>query len=229
MHDSVSTAFLNAKRAIPGDALWIEQTSPFFHHDWTLYQYGVPVATLRGKETIVGGEHFSVIPILPTSWGESCHHYTLSPYNVPYWGGEVRIKRLDTLLLLLAQGKPIPEALDHAVDVDMDEDGEPYPDPGISRGDEGALYEPTRHPATTPTLGELLRAALRRSALEAEAHAHCEPEPEAETDQQEYLWTIWFEGRGGVQKADLTCTRELAGKVWDTLSHAVPRMLSARP
>ena len=60
---------------------------------------------------------------------------------------------------------------------------------------------------------------------EAEARAHCEPE-----QPQEYLWTIWYEGRsGGIQRADLTCTREMAGKVWDVLAGEMTRMLSARP
>lgn len=60
---------------------------------------------------------------------------------------------------------------------------------------------------------------------EAEARAHCEPE-----QPEEYLWTIWYEGRsGGIQKADLTCTREMAGKVWDVLAGEMARMLSARP
>ena len=88
--------------------------------EYTLYQDGCPVAILRGKEQVCGGEHFAVIPLLPLNWAEA-GLYSRHPDNVPYWDGEQRLRSLDDLLYSLSAGWAIPAALDDAVDAQDDE------------------------------------------------------------------------------------------------------------
>ena len=167
--------------------------------EYVIKQYGVRVAIIRGKEIVCGGEHFAVIPYLPAGWDED-NYYVLSNANVPYWDGEQRLSGLGNLLYSLSLGLTITQALDNAVDLQ----------------DEWGMLD------------------QEQPDDDDEARTHCEPEQPEQPEQpedlaDEYLWTIWYEGRGGVQKADITCTREMAGKVWDVLALEMPRMLSARP
>ena len=108
--DSVRTAFSNALCA--GAArLTLERR---LAAEYLLKQDGLPVAILRGKELVCGGEHFAVIPFLPSDWAEQ-GVYALSNANVPYWGGEQRLRSLDDLLCGLSCGLPITEALDYVI------------------------------------------------------------------------------------------------------------------
>lgn len=116
--DSVRTAFRAGQRATTA-RLTLERRLTAFP-EYVLKQDGLPVAILRGKEMVCGGEHFAVIPLLPLNWAETglyAHH----PDNVPYWDGEQRLKSLDLLLYSLSQGWTIPAALDDAVDAEDDE------------------------------------------------------------------------------------------------------------
>ena len=116
--DSVRTAFSSALCAA-GARLTLERRLAAFP-EYVLKQDGFPVAIIRGKEMVVGGEHFAVIPLLPLNWAETglyAHH----PDNVPYWDGEQRLKSLNALLSNLSQGWTIPAALDDAVDAEDDE------------------------------------------------------------------------------------------------------------
>ena len=88
--------------------------------EYTLYQDGCPVAILRGKELVCGGEHFAVTPLLPLNWAEA-GIYSRHPDNVPYWDGEQRLRSLDDLLYSLSAGWAIPAALDDAVGAQDDE------------------------------------------------------------------------------------------------------------
>jgi len=111
--DSVRTAFNNAMCAA-GARLTLERHLAAFP-EYLLKQSGLPVAIIRGKEMVVGGEHFAVIPLLPADW-EQRALYQHRHDNVPYWDGEQRLKSLDVLLYSLSQGWTIPAALDDAVD-----------------------------------------------------------------------------------------------------------------
>lgn len=116
--DSIRTAFRTGQRATTA-RLSLERRLAAFP-EYVLKQDGFPVAIIRGKEMVVGGEHFAVIPLLPLNWAETglyAHH----PDNVPYWDGEQRLKSLDLLLYSLSQGWTIPAALDDAVDAEDDQ------------------------------------------------------------------------------------------------------------
>lgn len=116
--DSVRTAFNQGQRS----AFFMLSLSRDDNSlpEYTLYQDGCPVAILRGKELVCGGEHFAVIPLLPLSWAEA-GIYSRHPDNVPYWDGEQRLRSLDDLLYSLSAGWAIPAALDDAVDAQDDE------------------------------------------------------------------------------------------------------------
>ena len=111
--DSVRIAFNRGKRSTTF-RLSLELAAPGFP-EYVLKQDNLPVAILRGKELVCGGEHFAVIPLLPLDWEEQ-GAYRHSPDNVPYWDGEQRLRSLDDLLYSLSQGWTIPAALDDAVD-----------------------------------------------------------------------------------------------------------------
>ncbi len=116
--DSVRTAFSKGPRL--SDAPLSLEKSMDSYPEYVLKQGGVPVAILRGKEMVAGGEHFAVIPFLPVGWAEQ-GGYALSNANVPYWDGEQRLRSLDALLYSLSSGACVPAALDDAVDADDDE------------------------------------------------------------------------------------------------------------
>jgi hypothetical protein len=121
-NDSVRTAFHHGQRGTTF-RLSLGKAAPNFP-EYLLKQAGLPVAIVRGKEMVVGGEHFAVIPLLPEGWAETglySHHPDNVPDNVPYWDGEQRLRTLDVLLFNLSTGLCIHEALDDAVDAEDDE------------------------------------------------------------------------------------------------------------
>ena len=116
--DSVRTAFNHGQRATTARLSLNRDDNSL--PEYTLYQDGCPVALLRGKELVCGGEHFAVIPLLPLNWAEA-GIYSRHPDNVPYWDGEQRLRSLDDLLYSLSAGWVITTALDDAVDAQDDE------------------------------------------------------------------------------------------------------------
>lgn len=116
--DSVRTTFSSAQRSTTA-RLSLGKAAPGFP-EYLLKQDDIPVALIRGKEVVCGGEHFAVIPLLPLNWAET-GLYSHHPDNVPYWDGEQRLQRLDVLLYNLSQGWTVPAALDDAVDAEDDE------------------------------------------------------------------------------------------------------------
>ena len=116
--DSVRTAFHHGRRGTTF-RLSLERRLTAFP-EYVLKQDDIPVAILRGKEMVVGGDHFAVIPLLPADW-EQQQRYRHRPDNVPYWDGEQRLSTLDVLIFNLSTGLRIHEALDDAVDAEDDE------------------------------------------------------------------------------------------------------------
>ena len=116
--DSVRTAFDLAQRDTTARLSLRRHLTAF--PEYVLKQDDIPVAIIRGKEMVVGGDHFAVIPLLPDDW-EQQQAYRHRPDNVPYWDGEQRLRTLDVLLYNLSQGWTIPAALDDAVDAEDDE------------------------------------------------------------------------------------------------------------
>ena len=170
--------------------------------EYTLYQDGCPVALLRGKELVCGGEHFAVIPLLPLNWAEA-GIYSRHPDNVPYWDGEQRLRSLDDLLYSLSAGWTIPAALDDAVDAQDDEFFADLPE---------VTY--TGQPEDFPLPG---------CSLE------WEPEPEQTPPAKIYPWTFWYRGGDGdAHQVILEATYEDAQRVWDKLSTTLD-MTSKRP
>ncbi len=197
--DSVRTAFSSALCAA-GARLTLERRLTAFP-EYVLKQDGLPVAILRGKEMVCGGEHFAVIPLLPLNWAETglyAHH----PDNVPYWDGEQRLKSLDLLLYSLSQGWTIPAALDDAVDAEDDEFFAGIPEVAYTG----------QQPEDFP---------LRRSL-------EWEPKPPA-PPAKIYPWTFWYRGGdGGTHQVILEATYKDAQRVWDKLSTTLD-MTSKRP
>lgn len=192
--DSVRTAFSSALCAV-GARLTLERRLAAFP-EYVLKQDGLPVAILRGKEMVVGGDHFAVIPLLPLNWAETglyAHH----PDNVPYWDGEQRLRTLDVLLFNLSTGLRIHEALDDAVDAEDDEFFTGIPEVAYTG-------QPEDYPLPQP-LG-------------------WEPEPEVTPPLSSappakiYPWTFWYRGGdGAAHQVILEATYEDAQRAWDKL------------
>lgn len=192
--DSVRAAFHHGRRGTTF-RLSLGKAAPNFP-EYLLKQDDIPVAILRGKEMVVGGDHFAVIPLLPDDW-EQQQRYRHRPDNVPYWDGEQRLSTLDVLIFNLSTGLRIHEALDDAVDAEDDEffagipevayTGQPedYPLPQASPG------EP--EPEATPPLSSAPPAKI-------------------------YPWTFWYRGGDGAShQVILEATYEDAQRAWDKL------------
>ena len=203
--DSVRTAFDLAQRDTTARLSLRRHLTAF--PEYVLKQDDIPVAIIRGKEMVVGGDHFAVIPLLPADW-EQQQRYRHRPDNVPYWDGEQRLSTLDVLIFNLSTGLRIHEALDDAVDAEDDEffagipevayTGQPedYPLPQASPG------EP--EPEATPPLSSAPPAKI-------------------------YPWTFWYRGGdGAAHQVILEATYEDAQRAWDALS-PVFEMTSRRP
>ena len=200
--DSVRTAFNHGQRATSA-RLSLEKSMDLYP-EYVLKQDGVRVAILRGKEMVVGGEHFAVIPLLPAGWDED-NYYVLSNANVPYWDGEQRLSSLNLLLFNLSQGWTIPAALGDAVDTEGDEFFAGIPEVAYT----GQHEQPEDHP-------------FRRSL-------EWEPEPEQTPPAKIYPWTFWYRGEDGAShQVILEATYEDAQRVWDKLSTTLD-MTSKRP
>ena len=223
--DSVRAAFHHGQRGTTF-RLTLERRLTAFP-EYLLKQDGLPVAILRGKEMVVGGEHFAVIPLLPLNWAETglyAHH----PDNVPYWDGEQRLKSLDLLLYSLSQGWTIPAALDDAVDAEDDEffagipevayTGQQPEDFPLRRSLE---WEP--EPETPEPAG---RAAQPRDEYLASSKAD---QPILLARSKIYPWTFWYRGGdGAAHQVILEATYKDAQRVWDKLSTTLD-MTSKRP
>ena len=194
--DSVRAAFHHGRRGTTF-RLSLGKAAPNFP-EYLLKQDDIPVAILRGKEMVVGGDHFAVIPLLPADW-EQQQRYRHRPDNVPYWDGEQRLSTLDVLIFNLSTGLRIHEALDDAVDAEDDEffagipevayTGQPedYPLPQASPGE----WEP--EPEATPPLSSAPSAKI-------------------------YPWTFWYRGGDGAShQVILEATYEDAQRAWDKL------------
>ena len=185
--------------------------------EYLLKQDDIPVAIIRGKEMVVGGEHFAVIPLLPDDW-EQQQAYRHRPDNVPYWDGERRLQRLDMLLFNLSTSMRIHEALDDAVDAEDDEffagipevaytgqQPEDFPEPAPLE------WEPDWGPESAPWVPDLV------------------PEPETPPLTKLYLWTFWYRGGDGqAHQMLLEATYEDAQRAWDKLI-TIFDMTSKRP
>ena len=219
--DSVRTAFSSALCAA-GARLTLERRLAAFP-EYVLKQDGFPVAIILGKEMVVGGEHFAVIPLLPDDW-EQQQAYQHHPDNVPYWDGEQRLSSLDLLFYNLSQGWTIPAALDDAVDAEDDEffagipevaytgqQPEDYPLPKLIE------WEPEPEPEPTPPVGMTSDEYL---ASKQPQHPHL---------TRIYPWAFWYRGGDGEpHQMLLEATYEDAQRAWDALS-PVFEMTSRRP
>lgn len=205
--DSVRTAFNQGQRAASA-RLTLERRLTAFP-EYLLKQASLPVAVIRGKEMVVGGEHFAVIPLLPLNWAETglyAHH----PDNVPYWDGEQRLSSLDVLLYSLSQGWTIPAALDDAVDAEDDEFFAGIPEVAYTgqQPEDFPLPVPIEwEPEPTPPLSSTPPAYIGKI----------------------YPWTFWYRGGdGAAHQVILEATYEDAQRAWDKLG-AVFDMTSRRP
>ena len=210
-NDSVRTAFSSALCATTA-RLSLGKAAPGFP-EYVLKQDCLPVAVLRGKEMVVGGEHFAVIPLLPLNWAET-GLYSHHPDNVPYWDGEQRLQRLDVLLYNLSQGWTIPAALDDAVDAEDDEFFAGIPEVAYTgqQPEDYPLPQPLEwepEPEPTPPAG---RAAQPRDEWFA-------PKPPPPVSPAKiYPWTFWYRGGDGAShQMLLESTYEDAQRVWDKL------------
>ena len=225
--DSIRTAFNRGKRSTTF-RLSLELAAPGFP-EYVLKQGGRPVALIRGKEMVCGGEHFAVIPLLPLDWDEQ-GAYRHSPDNVPYWDGEQRLRSLNTLLYNLSAGWVITTALDDAVDAEYEDDeffagttsGRDYtgqPEDFPLRRSLG--WEP--EPETPEPAG---RAAQPRDEYLASSKAD---QPILLARSKIYPWTFWYRGGdGGTHQVILEATYKDAQRVWDKLSTTLD-MTSKRP
>lgn len=205
-NDSVRTAFSSALCAA-GARLTLERRLAAFP-EYVLKQDGLPVAVLRGKEMVVGGEHFAVIPLLPEGWAET-GLYSHHPDNVPYWDGAQRLRTLDVLLLNLSTDWTVPEALDDAVDAEDDE---------LFAGLPEVAYT-GQQPEDFP---------LRRS-LEWEPEPEPTPPLSSAPPAKIYPWAFWYRGGDGEpHQMILEATYEDAQRVWDKLITTLD-MTSRRP
>lgn len=219
--DSVRTAFRTGQRATTA-RLTLERRLTAFP-EYVLKQDGLPVAVLRGKEMVVGGEHFAVIPLLPLNWAETglyAHH----PDNVPYWDGGQRLKSLDLLLYSLSQGWTIPAALDDAVDAEDDEFFAGIPEVAYTG------QQPEDFPLPQPPEWEPEPETPEPSGMTPdEWFAPKPPPPVLLSPAKIYPWTFWYRGGdGGTHQVILEATYKDAQRVWDKLSTTLD-MTSKRP
>lgn len=156
--------------------------------EYVLRQDDIPIAIIRGKEGVCGGEHFAVIPLLPDDW-EDRQIYRHNLDNVPYWDGEQRLRTLDVLLYNLSTGLRIHEALDDAVDAEDDEFFAGIPEVAYT-GQQ--LGQPEDFPLP-------------------------EPLPSA-PPAKIYPWTFWYQSQGRTHQVILEATYEDAQRTWDALS-----------
>ena len=206
--DSVRTAFHHGQRGTTF-RLSLGKVAPNFP-EYLLKQDDIPVAILRGKEMVVGGEHFAVIPLLPDDW-EQQQRYRHRPDNVPYWDGEQRLRTLDVLLFNLSTGLRIHEALDDAV-IAQDEDDEFFA--GIPE-----VAYTGQQPEDYP---------LRRS-LEWEPEPEATPPLSSAPPAKIYPWTFWYRGGdGAAHQVIIEATYEDAQRAWDKLITTFD-MTSKRP
>lgn len=198
--DSVRTAFSSALCATTA-RLTLERRLAAFP-EYVLKQDGLPVAVLRGKEMVVGGEHFAVIPLPPLNWAETGLY-------VPYWDGEQRLKSLDLLLYSLSQGWTIPAALDDAVYAEDDELFAGLPEVAYTG------QQPEDYPLPQP--------------LGWEPEPEVTPPLSSAPPAKIYPWTFWYRGGdGAAHQVILEATYEDAQRVWDKLSTTLD-MTSRRP
>ncbi len=217
--DSVRTAFSSALCAA-GARLTLERRLTAFP-EYVLKQDGLPVAILRGKEMVCGGEHFAVIPLLPLNWAETglyAHH----PDNVPYWDGGQRLKSLDLLLYSLSQGWTIPAALDDAVDAEDDEFFAGIPEVAYT-GQQPEDFPLRRSLEWEPEPETPEPAGMTSDEYLASSKA------DQPTRSKIYPWTFWYRGGdGGTHQVILEATYKDAQRVWDKLSTTLD-MTSKRP
>lgn len=219
--DSVRTAFNQGRgQWAPVARLTLERRLTAFP-EYLLKQDSLPVAILRGKEMVVGGEHFAVIPLLPLNWAETglyAHH----PDNAPYWDGEQRLQRLDVLLYSLSQGWTIPAALDDAVDAQaQDEDDEFFA--GIP--EVAHTGQPEDFPEPAPLEWEPEPETPAPVGLSPDEYLASKQAPSARI----YPWTFWYRGGDDApHQMIIEATYEDAQRAWDKLS-AIFNMTSRRP
>ena len=219
-NDSIRTAFNHGQRAT-SVRLSLEKSMDSYP-EYVLKQDDVPVAILRGKEMVCGGEHFAVLPFLPVGW--ALHGgYALSNANVPYWDGERRLRRLDVLLLSLSSGMCIPQALDDAVDAEDDEFFTGIPEVAYTG------QQPEDFPLPVPIGWE--------PEPETPEPAGMTPDEWVASTQPEHItrlasiypWTFWYRsGDGDRHQVTLEATYEDAQRVWDKLSTTLD-LTSKRP
>ncbi len=216
-NDSVRTAFRPCRRPC---RLTLERRLAAFP-EYLLKQAGLPVAILRGKEMVVGGEHFAVIPLLPLNWAET-GLYSHHPDNVPYWDGEQRLQRLDVLLYSLSQGWTIPAALDDAVDAEDDEFFAGIPE-GVY-----TCQQPEDYPLPQPLGWEPEPEPTPPAGMTPDEWFAPKPPPPP-PPAKIYPWTFWYRGPDGApHQMLLEATYEDAQRVWDKLSTTLD-MTSRRP
>ena len=217
--DSVRTAFSSALCAA-GARLSLERRLAAFP-EYVLKQDGLPVAVLRGKEMVVGGEHFAVIPLLPLNWAET-GLYSHHPDNVPYWDGEQRLQRLDVLLYSLSQGWTIPAALDDAVDAEDDEFFAGIPEVAYTG------QQPEDYPEPAPLDWEPEPEPTSPAGMTSDEWFAPKPTPPV-SPAKIYPWTFWYRGGdGAAHQVILEATYEDAQRAWDKLI-TIFDMTSRRP
>lgn len=209
--DSVRAAFHHGQRGTTF-RLTLERRLTAFP-EYLLKQGGLPVAILRGKEMVVGGEHFAVIPLLPLNWAETglyAHH----PDNVPYWDGEQRLRTLDVLLFNLSTGLRIPAALDDAVDAEDDEFFAGIPEVAYT-GQQPEDYPLRRSLEREPEPETPEPAGMTSDEYLASSKAD---QPILLARSEIYPWTFWYRGGdGGTHQVILEATYEDAQRAWDKL------------
>ena len=219
--DSVRTAFNSGKRSTTF-RLSLVRAAPCLP-EYLLKQDDVPVAILRGKELVCGGEHFAVIPLLPLNWAEA-GIYSRHPDNVPYWDGEQRLRSLDDLLYSLSAGWAIPAALDDAVDAQDDEFFAGIPEVAYT----GQHGQPEDFPLPEPIEWEPEPETPEPAGMTLDEYIASQPAPQAPPSVA-YPWAFWYRGRGGnAHQVILEATYEDAQRVWDKLSTTLD-MTSKRP
>jgi len=219
-NDSVRTAFRPCRRPC---RLTLERRLAAFP-EYLLKQAGLPVAIVRGKEMVVGGEHFAVIPLLPEGWAET-GLYSHHPDNVPYWDGEQRLRSLDLLLYSLSQGWTIPAALDDAVSA-QDED-----DPLFASLPE-VVYtgqQPEDYPLPEPLEWEPEPEPTPPAGMTSDEYLASKQPLSSAPPAKIYPWAFWYRGGDGEpHQMILEATYEDAQRVWDKLSTTLD-MTSRRP
>lgn len=218
--DSVRTAFNHGQRATVA-RLTLERRLTAFP-EYLLKQDDTPVAIIRGKEMVVGGEHFAVIPLLPDDW-EQQQAYWHHADNAPYWDGEQRLRTLDVLLYSLSQGWTIPAALDDAVDAEDDELFAGIPE-GVYTG-----QQPEDYPEPAPWVPDWEPEPETPEPAGMTPDEYLAPKQPPQAPAKIYPWTFWYRGEGGAShQVILEATYEDAQLAWDKLS-TIFEMTSRRP